>query len=248
METYKVIRIREASQAVAAVMPMSSMVIPYYDFTFVFEGEMQYADSESRYNLRGGDIIIYRTGDERIRFASDRVMTRYFSVNFVTEKEIDLPRVIRNGITPELKLLLSILERHYKSHSPRRAEKLSDTISLLVSELMDIKEEMGQNPHVRAILGYIYAHFTEADISLERIAKNLGLAPNYCSYLVKKELNITIFDIIIRERILMAEDYILQGKLSLTDIAEKCGFNSYSYFSYMFKKHTGFSPTNFRRK
>ncbi len=248
METYKVIRLRESSQAVSEVLPMSSMIVNYYDVTIVFEGEMQYADSESRYNLRGGDIIVFCPGDERIRFHSDKVMTKYFSVNFLSERELDLPRVIQNGITPEIKQLLNILERHFKSHSPRRAEKLSDTVSLLVSELLDIRDEMGQNPHVREILAYIYAHFSETDISLNRIAKKLGLAPNYCSYLVKKELNTTIFDIIIRERILMAEDYILQGKLSLADIAEKCGFNSYSYFSYMFKKHTGFSPTNFRRK
>ena len=156
--------------------------------------------------------------------------------------------MIQNGVTPEIKQLTNILVRHFKSHSAHRTEKLSDTISLLVSELMDIREEMGQNPHVREILGYIYAHFTEVDISLDRIAKKLGLAPNYCSYLVKKELGTTIFDIIIRERILMAEDLILQNRLNLSTIAEKCGFNSYSYFSYMFKKHTGFSPTNFRKK
>ena len=56
----------------------------------------------------------------------------------------------------------------------------------------------------------------------------------------------TITEIINKERILLAESYILEKNKTLTEIAEICGFNSYSYFSRTFKKITGTTPNRYK--
>ena len=45
-----------------------------------------------------------------------------------------------------------------------------------------------------------------------------------------------------------AAEAIKAGEKSLSDIAEQCGFGSYSYFSKAFKKHFGVSPKEYRTK
>ena len=52
-----------------------------------------------------------------------------------------------------------------------------------------------------------------------------------------------------RDRILIAcaREYLLSGYYSVSEVADKCGFDDVSYFARFFKKHTGVSPGAFKR-
>lgn len=240
-------RIRTYTHAsVDAVSPLSGE-IDYYDFTFVKEGELEYSDGEESVTLLAGDAVVFRPKDHRYR-AAGNAAADYISINFVSEKSFSLPRVLRGALTQEVTQLLSLFDRYYKGRTARREEKLSHLIGILAAALADKEEERAQNPHITRILSYIYTHYAEPGLSLGEIAKHVGLAPNYCSYLVKKELGVSIFEIILRERVLCAEELILQEKKSLEEIARLSGFSSYSYFSYTFKKQTGFAPSAFKKR
>lgn len=63
---------------------------------------------------------------------------------------------------------------------------------------------------------------------------------------MKRELGITIFDWIIRERMEHAQEYIMEGR-PLQEVCYLCGYNDYSYFSKHYKRVTGSLPSQTRR-
>lgn len=93
---------------------------------------------------------------------------------------------------------------------------------------------------------YIREHYRE-DISRNEIAAELFMAPEYLSKLYKKQTGKGLKDVLNEYRIQEAE-ILLEKGMRVSDVAENVGFDSFTYFSTMFKKYTGISPNKYRRK
>ena len=50
-----------------------------------------------------------------------------------------------------------------------------------------------------------------------------------------------------RIRLSYAKEYLMSGYYTVTEVAEKCGFNDVNYFIRFFKKNTGISPGKFEK-
>ena len=53
---------------------------------------------------------------------------------------------------------------------------------------------------------------------------------------------------VINSKLEIAKKMLVETSWSVSAIAEKCGYESDSYFMRQFKKHTGITPTEYRRK
>lgn len=102
-------------------------------------------------------------------------------------------------------------------------------------------------PIVQKAVSYIDDHYNES-LRLEHVAAYVGLNPSYFSTVFKRELNINFSNYLTQKRIEEACKLLLQSNLSLSDIANETGFDSQSYFSQIFKHHTGMSPKEYRKK
>lgn len=94
---------------------------------------------------------------------------------------------------------------------------------------------------------YIHTHFAE-DITREEVARHVCLAPEYFAKQFKKEYGMTIKDYINFCRANAARDLLKTTDLSITEIAGRVGFSDSSYFTVVFKKIMGASPSEFRQK
>lgn len=102
-------------------------------------------------------------------------------------------------------------------------------------------------PIVQKAVSYINDHYNEA-LRLEHVAAYVGLNPSYFSTVFKRELNINFSNYLTQKRIEEACKLLLRSNLSLSDIANEVGFDSQSYFSQIFREHTGMSPREYRKK
>lgn len=93
-------------------------------------------------------------------------------------------------------------------------------------------------------LEYIHDHIQEPDLSLEKISDYLGNNKIYISRIFKQELNVTIYQYILSNRILLAKSLLQEG-LSVQECCYTSGFNNYSNFIRTFRKNTGISPKQY---
>lgn len=85
------------------------------------------------------------------------------------------------------------------------------------------------------------------EISVKDIADKVGISQYYMCHLFKKITGITITDYRNELKILKAKDMLVNSDESLTNIAQKCGFGSSSYFSKIFTRSEKISPSRYRQ-
>lgn len=93
---------------------------------------------------------------------------------------------------------------------------------------------------------YIREHSHE-DISLETIGARVGLTPFYISKIFKEQLGINYIDYLTECRIEKAKQLMADPDKSLKEITFEVGYRNPNYFSKVFRKTCGCSPTEFRK-
>lgn len=88
----------------------------------------------------------------------------------------------------------------------------------------------------------------ETEISLNEVAALLGLNASYFSQLFKKESGETFVKYRIRLRMEKAKELLLRNDIRVIDIPYLIGLNDHPHFTKTFKKHTGETPSEFRKK
>ncbi len=218
----------------------------FFDLTMVFSGKLHYNIDEKDITLNKNDAILIPPGSMRIRYAGNEPV-HYISINYRSDgtEEKDIPLYLPNRRT-FFKEALLFFDKITKANIVAHREATYDRgLQLLIQLLKNDIENQSLNPHVQKILEYISTHLTR-QITLNEIADSLFLTVPYCCHLVKKELGTTISEIIVRERVQLAQQYLSSGSTLLKDIPSLCGFTDYSTFYKGFKKHTGISPSKYK--
>lgn len=94
---------------------------------------------------------------------------------------------------------------------------------------------------------YIEHHFSDEDISLEKVAGELHISASYLSAIVRRELNRSFGQLLTDKRMDTAMNLLVSTDMKTAGIAEAVGIADPSYFSYAFKKHFGVSPLQARK-
>lgn len=92
---------------------------------------------------------------------------------------------------------------------------------------------------------YIREHISE-ELSLSSLAKLCNLDPSYFHKLYTAAFGKTPAQRILGFRIAAAKTGLIENKLSLCELANRCGFSSQTYFCYKFKQVTGMTPLQYR--
>ncbi len=128
-------------------------------------------------------------------------------------------------------------------------------INLLIQKLfidishctsLDISEKTGV-VYVDTALLYINSHFTHK-LSVAEIARHAKTSEVYLQRLFKRMYGKSVHDIIIEKRITMAKHLLTNSILSISEIAEQCGFCGREQMIYNFHKYENCSPSNYKRK
>ena len=121
-----------------------------------------------------------------------------------------------------------------------------------VIEKRQISEEQQQK--LRAEFHQIQEHmgkfkpYLEANLSLGKLAAQVGLSPNQLSQIINTQTQGNFHDFINHYRIEGVKKALEESDEQVIIVAYANGFNSKSTFNEVFKKFTGFTPTQYRKR
>jgi AraC-like DNA-binding protein len=99
---------------------------------------------------------------------------------------------------------------------------------------------------VRRVIDAVEKLYTQP-VSLREIACDAASSVSRMSHLFKKTTGMTVLDFLNQKRIEHAKRLLAQSDRSISSIAVECGFESFSYFSQVFRKYCGCSPREWAR-
>ena len=84
------------------------------------------------------------------------------------------------------------------------------------------------------------------DLSLESMSREMDMSPYYFSKLFKEVTGTNFVEYVTSIRIRRAKELLREGKSSVKQICQEIGYGDPNYFSRIFKKWTGQTPTEFK--
>lgn len=148
--------------------------------------------------------------------------------------------------------LINIYENGLK-HQPENITDLKTLIyplchmlQLLQFTLGEITEFQSKNKTFDSILAYVQRNLMQ-DITLSDIANACLCSESTVSHLFKEHTKQSPKKYILNLRIKQAQKLLIASDIPITNIALLCGFSDSNYFSAVFKRSTGISPTEYRK-
>jgi len=171
---------------------------------------------------------------ERIYIASysDRTINVYAPIHLSDDEDGDgmvLARLIYKNRYKNPDYLSSLIHAflNYFLQSVKINDRIDEKINMIITKITD--------------------NFSDCNIDLEEILKNSGYAEDYIRNRFKKTTGKTpirfLTEIRIHHACLLIDFY--KNSIPLSEIAEKCGYTDYVYFSRRFKEITGVSPRKY---
>ncbi|QHI69777.1 AraC family transcriptional regulator [Tichowtungia aerotolerans] len=137
--------------------------------------------------------------------------------------------------------------------SGKRSAYLKITEGLLITTVglikRVIKENIPQDRKQAIVSKALYIIESKSgNLSIDDIAGQLFVSKDYLRHLFTQYTGLSPVKAIINARIEHAKSLLRNSELSIANIAEMCGFENQYYFSRLFKKVAGCTPSVFRRK
>lgn len=124
-----------------------------------------------------------------------------------------------------------------------------DYIKKIIYQAMELREKTANNRYGEIIdkaIGYINDNYKDEDLSLNSLASYINLSPNHFSVMFSQQTGLSFIKYLTEYRMNKAKEMLkCTGKRS-AEICLEVGYKDPHYFSYLFKKTTGMTPTQYR--
>ncbi|MEZ4797140.1 MAG: helix-turn-helix transcriptional regulator [Flavobacteriaceae bacterium] len=90
--------------------------------------------------------------------------------------------------------------------------------------------------------------YLEFNISLNDLANNLSISPRNLSHIINKKFKMNFFDYINSFRLKLVKEELENSQKPIKEIMYNCGFSNKATFNAIFKKATGYTPSQYRQQ
>lgn len=250
------------------VIPIERSVIEFYHLMIVFKGNFTFFANGEKITVKENDALILPPGTSRERLPHpDKSDYAIFNFRYTKDNECPSYVLFKNAVTPYIRKLLDsysckyyndlscsydfYISPHYKIDNSKELAKmrgiLHNHLNCILIELFDSLNTQSQNRYVNSAIKFINDNITST-ITLTDVSNAIYLSKEYTARIFKKEMNMTVTDFILHQKLLLAKDLLTSDEMTLKKISEKLGYQDYNYFSRIFKKHFGISPIKMKNQ
>ncbi|MBC5997912.1 response regulator [Romboutsia ilealis] len=182
--------------------------------------------------------FLYKSNDEKVLVDDIN--------NFINKLE----EICKNqNIYIDPKINYKIVEMKKGNYNYLQKNELLSEFVNLVNNIFDsilIKDNTSNN-YVKDIKNYIKRNINK-NITLEDAASYVNLSPHYLSKIFKKETGVNFISYLTDRRIEVAKDMLEDENMPISNIAIELCYSKSNYFSKVFKKKVGLTPSEYREQ
>jgi two-component system, response regulator YesN len=136
-----------------------------------------------------------------------------------------------------------ILEYFYMINT---LNELEESLIEYINKYYDvIEEKKSNNGAINMVIKYINENYNEESLSIASISNHIYLSPTYLCSLFKEKTDKTLNQYITEVRIEKSKELLLNKNYKISDISTMIGFRDQGYFTKLFRKVTGMTPSKY---
>ena len=211
-------------------------------------------DAHIRYNgreisLKTGDITLFRPG---ISYEIDAGREELFVVHFelLRGELADDITVVRPNNFILIKTLFSELCEIRTAPEAGYNFMMHSILYRIFNEISGSAPLYGDEASNKLLpaIRYLNSHFTNNDVDIATVAKEVGMSESYLRRLFLRTFGKRPLEYLNQLRIDYAKELLKSGYYSIEQVGELSGFGDPKYFSTVFKKYRGISPSEYRKR
>lgn len=120
----------------------------------------------------------------------------------------------------------------------------------MISQAIEIRDQNSGNKNrsiLKTAVDFIDSHYMEEDISLNTVANVANVSSNHFSALFRQNMGQTFIEYLTTLRMNKAKELLRCTGMRSSEIAGEIGYKDAHYFSYLFKKTQGMTPSDYRK-
>ena len=129
------------------------------------------------------------------------------------------------------------------------ASNVTDYIAGIIEDAIRYRDSIATNRYrdiVDSAVKYIEENFSDEELSLNQLASHVNVSPNHLSTIFSQQTGKTFIKYLTEYRMDKAKELLRCTSKRSSEVSEAVGYKDPHYFSYMFKKTVGMTPTNYR--
>ncbi|MDR0524758.1 MAG: AraC family transcriptional regulator [Spirochaetaceae bacterium] len=229
-----------------------------FEILLLTKGGMYISVDDALYEASAGDVVMINAGAVHGFFDAKQetaILGMQFGITFFDEVFITLRDMIfQNPLIlsdRRIQPLLRETAREYRrkdiGYQLAVKSKLYEFMALTARNAPKIPEKK-LSSRSKQILAFVFKHFDDPDLTLEDGANALSLTKFYFTRFFKKHTGYSFHSYLTKTRVDFAKRYLIESKMTITEVAFRAGFNSLQTFNRVFKNLTGFVPRDYRRE
>jgi AraC-like DNA-binding protein len=244
----------------------------FVELSIVTSGQIRYNIEGSPYILNKGDVMIFNPGVHHQELYDPDTVASQLHIG-IANLQIDcthsnfIKTLHQSSILTVKKYALDIFECCKEIEKEQRLRHLGHSFllkALVMKLIVLLYREMDEGSAplflngrdfisrdkkviVQSLIDYMSLHYME-EISLDNISKNMYLSPVYISKIFKEETGFSPIHYLIQIRLAKAKEILETNPMPVNLVAKAVGYEDAYYFSKLFKKYYGQSPSKHIKK
>lgn len=231
-----------------------------YQLLYIHSGKAHFYFDGVEHILTKGHMVLYRPGQPQIYYYYGTDKPDVYFVHFAGHKTEEILKkylipedsnMFFAGISPDFQRLflqiileLQLLRPNYE----RFTETVLEHIFIMINRALYADDLLHGDVvnDIEKAMNYFIKNY-DKPISIENYAKENMMSKNWFIHCFKNITKVTPMQYILSLRISAAKNFLENTEKNISQIANAVGYDNALYFSRLFRKHTGYSPSDYRK-
>ena len=211
---------------------------PYAALSLRLQGRGRFVINGCSFVTEAGDVLyIPANMPYEVEYSGTEMMVLHLSSCNYTAPEVIRVKSV-SAVQTQFVRLLECGKRHGSPHLVKaQVYALLDTIA---EEHAALADQTATNRYVQ----YMEEHFCEADLDIGAVCRALYVSRSTLQRAFLGRFGVTPQQYLVGLRTEYALELLAAGNMKIKEVAAACGFSDEKYFSVVFKKTYGFSPSH----